>query len=184
LNEMHLTAKEKTIELGKTEGMTDAELENLYESLGLAALKFFILKVDPKKRMLFNPAESIDFQGDTGPFVLYTYARINSVLKQAGSDWQSHTLSSELHPTETETLNLLYNYPKTILSASNEYSPAVIAQFCLDLAKSFNRLYNELPLLRETDSGKKALRLKTAVLTAQTLKNACSLLGIKIVERI
>ncbi len=183
LSEMHKTAKEKTIELGKTEGMNDAELENLYESLGIAALKFFILKVDPKKRMLFNPAESIDFQGDTGPFVLYTYARINSVLKQAGSEWQSVVPGTDLHSSETETLSHLYNYPKTVLSACNDYSPAVIAQYCLDLAKSFNRLYNELPLLRETDQGKKALRLKTAVLTANTLKNACGLLGIKMVER-
>jgi arginyl-tRNA synthetase len=163
--------------------MNDAELENLYESLGIAALKFFILKVDPKKRMLFNPAESIDFQGDTGPFVLYTYARINSVLKQAGSEWQSVVPGTDLHSSETETLSHLYNYPKTVLSACNDYSPAVIAQYCLDLAKSFNRLYNELPLLRETDQGKKALRLKTAVLTANTLKNACGLLGIKMVER-
>jgi arginyl-tRNA synthetase len=183
LNEMHRTAKEKTIELGKTEGMNDAELELLYESLGLAALKFFILKVDPKKRMLFNPAESIDFQGDTGPFVLYTYARINSVLKQAGNEWQNTNPDSSLHTTEKENLSLLFDYPKTVISACNEYSPAILAQYCLDLAKAFNRLYNELPLLRETDSGKKALRLKIAVLTANTLKNACSLLGIKMVER-
>ena len=183
LDEMHDTAKAKTIELGKTEGMAKGELEQLYESLGLAALKFFILKVDPRKRMLFNPAESIDFQGDTGPFVLYTYARIQSVLRQAGEDWKTTEGATELHETEKGTLETLYRFPDIVNNAGRDYSPALIAQFCLDLAKAFNRLYNELTLLKETDAAKRANRLRIAAFTAATLKKACAMLGIRVVER-
>lgn len=183
MDEMHETAKQKTNELGKTEGLKADELEKLYETLGLAALKFFILKVDPRKRMLFNPQESIDFQGDTGPFVLYTYARIQSVLRQAGNDWTQNTDTAELHPTEKETLETLYQFPNVIATACNEYSPASICQYCLDLARSFNRVYNELPLLKEPDPAKHAARLKLASFTAQSLKRALGLLGIGVVER-
>jgi len=183
LDEMHETAKAKTIELGKTEGMQETDLQELYERLGLAALKFFILKVDPRKRMLFNPQESIDFQGDTGPFVLYTYARIRSVLKQAPEGWEVDGISHELHDTERENLELLYRYPEVIRQACRDYNPADIAQYSLDLAKAFNRVYNELSLLKETDPVRKANRLKIAHFTANTLRHACSLLGIAVVER-
>ncbi len=184
LDEMHDTAKAKTLELGKTEGMEAAELNTLYEKLGLAALKFFILKVDPKKRMLFNPEESIDFQGDTGPFVLYTYARIQSMLKQAGSEWQSMPAeTSSWQPAEREVLECLYAFPEAVGMASRDYNPAVIAHYSLDLAKSFNRLYNELSFLKETDPVKRALRLQIATFTANTLHNACRLLGIATVGR-
>jgi arginyl-tRNA synthetase len=184
LDEMHDTAKAKTLELGKTEGMEAAELNTLYEKLGLAALKFFILKVDPKKRMLFNPEESIDFQGDTGPFVLYTYARIQSMLKQAGSEWQSMPAeTSSWQPAEREVLECLYAFPEAVGLASRDYNPAVIAHYSLDLAKSFNRLYNELSFLKETDPVKRALRLQIATFTANTLHNACRLLGIATVDR-
>jgi arginyl-tRNA synthetase len=183
LDEMHETAKAKTIELGKTEGMQETDLQELYERLGLAALKFFILKVDPRKRMLFNPQESIDFQGDTGPFVLYTYARIRSVLKQAPEGWEVDGISHELHNTERENLELLYRYPEVIRQACRDYNPADIAQYSLDLAKAFNRVYNELSLLKETDPVRKANRLKIAHFTANTLRHACSLLGIAVVER-
>jgi arginyl-tRNA synthetase len=184
LDEMHDTAKAKTLELGKTEGMAEAELDTLYEKLGLAALKFFILKVDPKKRMLFNPEESIDFQGDTGPFVLYTYARIQSMLKQAGNDWQTPSGETPtLLPAERETLECLYAFPEAVSMACRDYNPAVIAHYSLDLAKSFNRLYNELSFLKETDPAKRAARLQIAAFTANTLHNACRLLGIATVDR-
>ncbi len=184
LDEMHDTAKAKTLELGKTEGMADAELDTLYEKLGLAALKFFILKVDPKKRMLFNPEESIDFQGDTGPFVLYTYARIQSMLKQAGNDWQTPSGESPtLLPAERDALECLYAFPEAVSMACRDYNPAVIAHYSLDLAKSFNRLYNELSFLKETDPAKRAARLQIAAFTANTLHNACRLLGIETVDR-
>jgi arginyl-tRNA synthetase len=184
LDEMHDTAKAKTLELGKTEGMAEAELDTLYEKLGLAALKFFILKVDPKKRMLFNPEESIDFQGDTGPFVLYTYARIQSMLKQAGNDWQTPSGESPtLLPAERDALEYLYAFPEAVSMACRDYNPAVIAHYSLDLAKSFNRLYNELSFLKETDPAKRAARLQIAAFTANTLHNACRLLGIATVDR-
>ena len=183
LNEMYQTAKDKTIELGKTDGLSEAELDNLYTQLSLSALKFFILKVDPKKRMLFNPQESIDFQGDTGPFVQYTYARIKSILRQAGNDWQNAENATELHPAEINTLKVLYDFQSTLKTACNEYSPAVICQFSLDLARAYNRLYNEVSILRETNPSLKNLRLKLAFYTSETLKFSLNLLGIQVVER-
>lgn len=184
MEEMHETARAKTIELGKTEGLTDAELNELYEKLGMAALKFFILKVDPRKRMLFNPEESIDFQGDTGPFVLYTYARIQSVLRQAGHGWQNTNCESALlHITESEALQTIYRYPAVLKEACRDYSPAVICQYCLDVAKAFNRVYNELPLLREPDADKRAMRLKLAHFAAETIQSGLKMLGINTVER-
>lgn len=183
INEMYQTAKEKTIELGKTDGLSEEELDNLYTHLSLSALKFFILKVDPKKRMLFNPQESIDFQGDTGPFVQYTYARIKSILRQAGNDWQTGETAQALHPAEINTLKVLYDFSATLNTACNEYSPAVMCQYSLDLARAYNRLYNEVSILRETDASLKNLRLKLAYFTSETLKFSLNLLGIQVVER-
>jgi arginyl-tRNA synthetase len=184
VQEMVDEAKAKTIELGKTEGLADAELANLYESLGLSALKFFILKVDPRKRMLFNPQESIDFQGDTGPFVQYTYARIQSILRSAGEgDWKNSEINSALLPVEIETIQTLYRYPEEVNKACNESSPAVICQYAIDLARTFNRFYNECHIMRETDPIVKNTRLKLAYHTAHTLKHALGLLGIEVVER-
>lgn len=183
LNEMYQTAKDKTIELGKTDGLSEEELDNLYIQLSLSALKFFILKVDPKKRMLFNPQESIDFQGDTGPFVQYTYARIKSILRQAGNEWQNSETASELHSAEINTLKVLYDFHSTLNTACNEYSPAVICQYSLDLARAYNRLYNEVSILRETNPSLKNLRLKLAYFTSETLKFSLNLLGIQVVER-
>jgi arginyl-tRNA synthetase len=183
LTEMFNTAKEKTIELGKTDGLSDEELNNLYTQLSLSALKFFILKVDPRKRMLFNPQESIDFQGDTGPFIQYTYARIRSILRQAGNNWQTGTTATALHPAEINTIKVLYDFPAVLEDACKDYSPAIICQYCLDLARAYNRLYNEVSILRETDETLKNLRLKLAHHTAETLKFGLNLLGINVVER-
>ena len=184
INEMVEEAKKKTVELGKTQGLEADELNNLYESLGLSALKFFILKVDPKKRMLFNPQESIDFQGDTGPFVQYTYARIQSILRNAGDNWQN-SIAKEipLHEVELANIQTLYLYQGILKEACEQFSPALISGYCLDLAKSFNRLYNEVSILKETNEDIKNNRLKLAYFTANTLKHALSLLGIKVVER-
>lgn len=183
MTEMHETAKEKTIELGKTDGLNDEELEVLYESLGLAALKFYILKVDPKKRMLFNPQESIDFQGDTGPFVLYTYARIQSMLRQAGEDWKAFEGEINLQDAEKAVLEVLHRFPAEVEAACRNYSPAIICQYVLDLAKSFNRLYNELSFLKEPDTAARATRLKIAYFTGDVIQKSVSLLGIRVVER-
>ena len=183
ISEMYQTAKDKTIELGKTDGLEEDELHNLYHQLSLSALKFFILKVDPKKRMLFNPEESIDFQGDTGPFIQYTYARIQSILRQAKINWQDAEIPNNLHPSEINTIKVLYDFPTILAEASREYSPAVICQYCLDLARAYNRLYNEVSILRETDEGLQSLRLKLAHHTAEGLKFGLNLLGINVVER-
>ena len=188
IQEMVNEAKAKTIELGKTEGLADAELLNLYESLGLSALKFFILKVDPRKRMLFNPQESIDFQGDTGPFVQYTYARIQSILRSASADassasWQQGDINDQLQPLEIEAIQALYRYPEEVNKACSESSPAVIAQYCIDLSRTFNRFYNECHIMREPAPIIKNTRLKLAHFTAHTLKHALNLLGIQVVER-
>lgn len=188
VQEMVEEAKTKTIELGKTEGLAEAELLHLYESLGLSALKFFILKVDPRKRMLFNPQESIDFQGDTGPFIQYTYARIQSILRSASADdanplWQQGDVNSQLQPVEIETIQTLYRYPEEVNKACNESSPAIICQYAIDLARTFNRFYNECHIMRETDPIVKNTRLKLAYHSAHTLKHALGLLGIEVVER-
>ena len=188
VQEMVDEAKAKTQELGKTEGLAEDELLNLYESLGLSALKFFILKVDPRKRMLFNPQESIDFQGDTGPFVQYTYARIQSILRSASADggsasWQSSAINEQLQPIEIETIQTLYRYPEEVNKACSDSSPAVIAQYCIDLARTFNRFYNECHIMREADPIVKNTRLKLAHFTAHTLKHGLNLLGIQVVER-
>ena len=183
ISEMYQTAKDKTIELGKADGLNEDELNNLYHQLSLSALKFFILKVDPKKRMLFNPEESIDFQGDTGPFIQYTYARIQSILRQAKINWQDAEIPNSLHPSEINTIKVLYDFPAVLSEASREYSPAVICQYCLDLARAYNRLYNEVSILRETDEGLQSMRLKLAHHTAEGLKFGLNLLGINVVER-
>jgi len=188
VQEMVDEAKAKTLELGKTDGLEETELLSLYEYLGLSALKFFILKVDPRKRMLFNPQESIDFQGDTGPFVQYTYARIQSILRSASSEgqdqsWKLGDLNTELQPIEIETIQTLYRYPEEVNKACNDSSPAVIAQYCIDLARTFNRFYNECHIMRESDPVIKNTRLKLAHFTAHTLKHGLNLLGIQVVER-
>ncbi|MFZ9755124.1 MAG: arginine--tRNA ligase, partial [Bacteroidia bacterium] len=144
LQEMVDAARETTEALGKTDGLPQEELNALYESLALSALKFFILKVDPKKRMLFNPAESIDFQGDTGPFVQYSHARIRSILRSAPADWtQAPEAEEAMSETEINLLKTLAQFPDTVNQACLQYSPALGAQFLLDLAKAFNRVYNE-----------------------------------------
>lgn len=183
LQEMYDTAKAKTEELGKTEGMNDSELHELYHRLSIAALKFFILKVDPKKRMLFNPEESIDFQGDTGPFVLYTYARIKSILRSANESIQNISTDVTLHSTEMHCIKLLSEFQSIVETAANDYNPAAICQYALDLAKAYNKVYNEVTILKETDLELRNMRLHLASQTAQTLQRVLKLIGIETVER-
>lgn len=180
---MKETAKEKTLELGKTQGLSEAELDNLYETLGLTALKFFILKVDPKKRMLFNPKESIDFQGDTGPFVLYTYTRIQSILRQAPENWREAKTESPMHALEKALVKQLFEFPEAMSEAARTYSPSVLCHYLLELAKAFNRVYNELPILKEADEPLKFRRLQMSSFTSTVIQNALRVLGIKTVER-
>ncbi len=186
IEEMEATAKAKTLELGKIDGFTETEANELYETLGLGALKYFLLKVDPKKRMLFNPAESIEFQGNTGPFIQYTYARIKAILRKAEkSDFEialpKNTI--ELLPIEIELVNLLYQYPSKVKEAGSNYSPSTIAQFVYDLAKLFNSFYAELSILGEENLEKKQARVVLAKVVGETIRHATGLLGIKVPER-
>jgi arginyl-tRNA synthetase len=185
--EMVQTAKERTTELGKIEGFSEAELDALFNQLGLGALKYFLLKVDPKKRMLFNPEESIDFQGNTGPFVQYTHARICSMIRKAKEqaiDFQLQSITnSTLSPTEQELIYLLGSYKGKIEEAAAQFSPAIIAQYAYELAKQFNKLYNELSILNEEDAIKRNIRLTLAELTGKTIREAFELLGITSPER-
>jgi arginyl-tRNA synthetase len=185
--EMVQTARDRTTELGKIEGFSEAELDALFNQLGLGALKYFLLKVDPKKRMLFNPEESIDFQGNTGPFVQYTHARICSMIRKAKEqaiDFQLQSISdSTLSLTEQELIYLLGTYKAKIEEAAAQYSPAIIAQYAYDVAKQFNKLYNELSILNEEDVIKRNIRLTLAELTGKTIREAFELLGITSPER-
>jgi len=185
--EMVQTAKERTTELGKIEGFSEAELDALFNQLGLGALKYFLLKVDPKKRMLFNPEESIDFQGNTGPFVQYTHARICSMIRKAKEqaiDFHLQSITnSPLSPTEQELIYILGSYKGKIEEAAAQFSPAIIAQYAYELAKQFNKLYNELSILNEEDAIKRNIRLTLAELTGKTIREAFELLGITSPER-
>ncbi len=182
--EMNQTAQEKTEELGKTDGMSEDEKQRLYDMLGKGALKFFMLRVDPQKRMLFNPQESIDFQGDTGPFVQYTFARINSILKAADpSELQANYTLQETKESEINVVKHLLSFEKTIIEAAQNYNPAAMCNYVLNLAKAFNRMYNDVPLVKESDAEKRKFRLQVSEKTAQTIKIVLKLMGIECPDR-
>lgn len=182
MNEMTNTAREISQELGKLEGYSTEEKEELYKIIGLGALKYFILKVDPKKRILFDPQASVDFQGNTGPFVQYTYARIQSILRKADFDY-SAKVSVELHEKEKELIKQLELYPEIIQQAANNYSPAVIANYTYDLVKEFNSFYQNVSILGEENQYKKVFRVQLSKKVADTIKSAFNLLGIQLPER-
>lgn len=187
VGEMVETAEEQTRKQGKTDGFTDEQLQELYKVLGLGALKFFLLKVDPKKRMLFNPQESIEFQGNTGPFIQYTHARICSLQRRAESlgikPGKTFDTIEKLEPAEASMIKYLADYPKKLKEAGDLYAPSIIAQFVFDLAKEYNRLYAELPVLGEEDMIKRDLRISISLMVAKTIRKAMLLLGIEVPER-
>ena len=180
--EMTTTAKTISEELGKLEGYSEEEKNELYETIGLGALKYFILKVDPKKRILFDPKSSVDFQGNTGPFIQYTYARIQSIIKKATFNY-SKAVTIDLHEKEKELLKQLELYPDTIQQAAANYSPALIANYTYDLVKEFNSFYQNVSILGEENQDKKIFRVQLAKKVADTIKSAFSLLGIRVPER-
>ncbi len=182
MQEMYKEAKAITIELGKLEGLTDEEKEISYEIIGQAALKYFMLKVDPKKKMLFNPDESVEFAGNTGPFILYTYARIQSVLSKAHFEFRESS-SISLNEYEKELIMLLSNYKSTVEKAAELLSPALVANYVYDLVKSYNSFYQSNPILNQEDENLKQFRLNLSDLTAKTIKKSLSLLGIGTVNR-
>ena len=188
MEEMVATAAHHTKELGKIEGFTEAQATELYEILGMGALKYFLLKVDPKKRMLFNPQESIEFQGNTGPFIQYSHARIAAILRKAeqiGVDLSADSFAnlSELAETESALIQLLNDFERKIKMAAEEYSPAILAQYLFDLSKEYNRFYAELPIFHEKDQQLQAFRVALSLQTAKTIKRGMSLLGIQVPER-
>ena len=185
MQEMVDTAAERTKELGKIEGFTEEQAAELYDIIGLGALKYFILKVDPRKRMLFNPEESIDFQGNTGPFIQYTYARIASIIRKA--DQLSVTGKpykiSGLHNAEKGVIMLLNDFPERLKLAAQEYAPYIIAQYAYDLAKEYNRFYAEVSIFNEQNKDALYFRVAFSDVVAKTIKAAMGLLGIRVPER-
>lgn len=186
MEEMIVAARRNTQELGKTD-FSNEEAECLYRMIGLGALKYFILKVDPKKNMLFNPEESIDLNGNTAPFIQYTYARIRSLLRKTDKEGLSIPLAAPTELTipkmEKELIKLLYDFPQIIENAGTTYSPAVIANYMFDLAKAFNRFYQETPIFKETSLELKIFRLQISHFISIVLRNGMALLGIDLPEK-
>jgi arginyl-tRNA synthetase len=184
IDEIVATSRRHTEELGKVKDFTTEELKELYDTLGLGAMKFYLLRVDPKKTMVFNPEESIDFHGFTGPFVQYTHARIKSILRKAGTQpIPNSKLYGTLLPLEKELLINLEQYPAAIEQACIEHNPSVIASYVFYLAKIFNSFYTEHSVANAETEEKKQLRLQMASMTANVLKSGMQLLGIKVPER-
>ena len=187
IEKMYQEAKATSEESGKLEGIADEEKERLYRMIGLGALKYFILKVDPKKKMLFNPKESIDFNGNTGPFIQYTHARICSILRKASESGIQAGIAPDavLSPKEIRLVKLIATYPQKVGEAAAAYSPALIANFAYDLAKEFNQYYHETPVLvlKEPDGVLLSMRLALIGTLASTLRKATGILGIQLPER-
>ncbi|WP_138434787.1 arginine--tRNA ligase [Winogradskyella algicola] len=185
IQEMADTAEEISKELGKLDDYSEADKKALYKTIGLGALKYYILKVDPKKRILFDPKESIDFQGNTGPFIQYTYARIQSILRKSNID-QNVTLSGSkvtLHEKERELLKQLEQFPEVIQNAAENHSPALVANYTYDLVKDFNSFYQNVSILGADKEEEKVFRVQLSKTVGQTIKNAFSVLGIDVPER-
>lgn len=188
IQEMADTAKARTEELGKIDGFTPEQAADLYEKLGLGAVKYYLMKVDPRKRMLFNPEESIEFQGNTGPFIQYTYARISAILRKAAQlgisiesiDFDAIT---EVHQTEKDLIFAIGQYKEKLQVAADTYSPAIIAQYVYDLAKEYNRFYTGISIFNEDDAVLMQFRVALSALTAETIKVSMALLGIEVPER-
>jgi arginyl-tRNA synthetase len=183
MEEMETTAKEQTEAMGKVEAFTAEEKLQLYHTIGMGALKYFLLKVDPKKRLLFDPNESVDFQGHTGPFIQYTHARIKSVLSRADYEPNFNIEITELAGVERDLVILLTQFPEVINAAAAEYSPAVIANYVYELAKAYNKFYHEKSILQAEDEILKQFRLQLSASSAKVISKAMNLLGIDVPER-
>lgn len=185
MDEMVATAREVSAERGQLDGCTPAQIADITEMVGLGALKYFLLKVDPRKNMLFNPKESIDFNGNTGPFIQYTHARICSVLRKAADEGYTIGEFVTVKPEEREIalIQRLADYPSIVAGAGQQLSPAMIANYAYDLAKEYNQFYHDCSILRETDVTKRSLRLALSEATARTIASAMGLLGIRVPDR-
>lgn len=185
MDDMVATARTVSAELGKLDGLTDEETAAISEMVGLGALKYFLLKVDPRKNITFNPKETIDFNGNTGPFIQYTYARIRSVLRKAAEEGMTVTDYSEVTPGEREItlIQALADFPSVVAAAGQSYSPALIANYVYDLVKLYNQFYHDCSILKESDAAKRSLRLTLSEQTARVVETGMKLLGIKVPER-
>ena len=183
--EMVDTAREVSQQLGKLDGLSDAEIADIAETVGMGALKYFLLKVDPRKNMTFNPKESIDFNGNTGPFIQYTYARIRSVLRRAEEAGFKHADYMNVTPNEKEIalIQRLGDYPAVVAEAGRSYSPALIANYVYELVKQYNQFYHDCSILREEDAAICSLRLALSDATARVIRSGMALLGIRVPER-
>lgn len=185
MEEMVANARQVATELGKTDGMSAAEIDNIAETVGMGALKYFLLKVDPRKNMMFNPKESIDFNGNTGPFIQYTYARIRSVLRKAQEQGFAASAYAAVVPNDKEIalIQTLADFPATVQEAGRTYSPALIANYTYELVKQYNQFYHDYSILREEDFAVRSLRLALCATVARTVRLAMGLLGISVPER-
>ena len=181
--EMTTTAQTISEDLGKLDGYSDDEKAVLFKTIGLGALKYYMLKVDPKKQMMFNPEESVDFAGNTGPFIQYTYARIQSILRKADFDTTVSISGLELHEKEKELIKQVQLFPEVIQNAAENHSPALIANYTYDLVKEFNSFYQQVSILGEENHDKKVFRVQLSKSVGNTIKNAFQLLGIEVPER-
>jgi arginyl-tRNA synthetase len=182
--EMETTAKEQTEQLGKVDDFTEDEKQVLYHTIGMGALKYFLLKVDPKKRLLFDPNESVDFQGHTGPFIQYTHARIKSVLSRAGVNFSENTTTiTELAPVERDLIVILSQYPQVVKDAAANFSPAIVANYVYEIAKAYNKFYHEKSILQAEDNELKKFRLQLSAASAKVISKGMNLLGIDVPER-
>ncbi|PAW93981.1 arginine--tRNA ligase [Mucilaginibacter sp. MD40] len=181
--DMYSTAKEQTDAAGKVEGLSDSEKDTLYHTIGMGALKYFLLKVDPKKRLLFDPNESVDFQGHTGPFIQYTHARIKSVLAKAGYKGVAATSTDALDPVERDLIVSLTKFPETIAEAAKGHSPAVVANYIYEVAKNYNKFYHEKSVNQAETEDLKQFRMQLSAATANVIKRGMKLLGIQVPER-
>ena len=180
---MNAIAAKHTMESGKVKDFNETELKELYDIIGLGALKFFLLRVDPKKRMIFNPEESIDFHGFTGPFIQYTHARIKSILRKEMPAVAISSSSNNLLKLEKELVLLLEQFPLMLQQAADEYNPSVLAIYAFTVAKTYNSFYTEHSVLNAESVEKKQLRLHICNLTADVIKKSMNLLGIRVPER-
>ena len=187
IEEMKKTAREVSVELGKLSDFSDGEKEEIFRKIGLGALKYYILKVDPRKNMTFNPSESIDFNGNTGPFIQYTYARIRSVFRKAEEMDIKYNLQfpglSGIGVKELALIKILRNFTATVTEAAATYSPALIANYCYELAKEYNQFYHDFTILGEEDESVRNLRLALSDMTSRIINSAMWMLGIDMPER-
>ena len=185
MDEMIATAKETSAELGKLDDCTPAEADEIARIIGMGALKYFILKIDPRKNMTFNPKESIDFNGNTGPFIQYTYARIRSLLRKAADAGIDYGSNYDVEPNEKEVaiIQKVADFPQVVAEAGKTYSPALIANYVYDLVKEYNQFYHDYSILREEDATKRNFRLKLSEVTGDIVRRATGLLGIEVPER-